>query len=126
MGRPHNGAVAEIRRSTRATYHRAIRTVYKNEKTLINENIAVAFLDKSDNRHFGQRLRSLDVKVGMLSINAIGNPEIANLFGTKCRNLYNSVISSESELEAIHDILRHESSYMSPSSSFLVTNIDMQ
>jgi hypothetical protein len=39
--------------------------------------------------------------------------------------LCNSVISSESELEAIYDKLRHESNYMSLSSSFLVTNIDI-
>jgi hypothetical protein len=62
MGRPHNGAVAEIRRSTRATYHRAIRTVYKNKKTLINENIALAFLDKSNSRDFWSEIKKLRCK----------------------------------------------------------------
>ena len=44
MGRPCEGYVAQIRRATRACYHRAIRSAVKQEKATIKHKIAESFL----------------------------------------------------------------------------------
>jgi hypothetical protein len=90
--------VAEIRRFTRATYHRTICTVYTTKKTQLMKILLLLTLTNAIKETLGQRLRSLDVKLGRSTL------QMANLCGTKCGNLCNSLISSESELEAIYMI----------------------
>jgi hypothetical protein len=58
MGRPHDGMVAQIRRTTRAKYHQAIRTAVREEKTLVKEKIAECMLNNRD-RDFWKEIKRI-------------------------------------------------------------------
>jgi len=51
-GRPHCGAVADIMRRTRATYHYAVRSVRKREQEIVNDRFATALLSHKDRQLF--------------------------------------------------------------------------
>jgi hypothetical protein len=58
MGRPHDGIVARIRRTTRASHHRAIRQVLERKNDLIKNKLAVSILN-NNSRDFGKKSGNL-------------------------------------------------------------------
>ena len=93
QNRPRNGIVAQIRRSTRLSYHREIRKVKKEEDTIRNlrlyENIKLNSSSSlwSEIKRMKGRVSSNPKKID----SANSNLSIARLFMEKFSKLYNSV-----------------------------------
>ena len=58
MGRPHDGSVAQIRRSSRAKYHQAIRAAVRDENTYIKGRIVRCMLNNRD-RDFWKEIKRI-------------------------------------------------------------------
>ena len=89
MGQPHEGNVAEIRRTTRANYHRAIRSLLKKEKDLVREKFAESLLHNR-NRDFWseiKKLRGRHVNTPNTIDNCHSQEDIADLFAVSYRQL---------------------------------------
>jgi hypothetical protein len=56
MGRPHEGIVARIRRSTRASYHRAIRQALKERNNIVKNKLADSIL-RNNSRDFWNEIK---------------------------------------------------------------------
>ena len=106
-GSPSTGVVASIRRRTRALYRRAIKNCIRKRDQTVATEMASALLVK-DNVSFWNIVRKTS-RVGNSipsSIDGIcGVDNIANTFADKYESLYNSAVSSDSELSQIHNDL---------------------
>ena len=92
-GRPNTGWVFEIRRSTRAQYHRTVKNLKKNDNANRCEHMADAIL-KNNNRDFWKEASKFKPKKKMMPEcidGKRGSGNIAQLFATKYDTLYNSV-----------------------------------
>ena len=58
MGRPHEGIVAHIRRSTRASYHRAIRQALKDGNNVVKNKLADSIL-RNNSRDFWKEIKEV-------------------------------------------------------------------
>ena len=56
---PHNGAVADCMRCTRASYHYAIRHVRKNAEQIVRDRIAHSLLIDSSRNYFWSEIRKI-------------------------------------------------------------------
>ena len=97
-GRPHEGLIANIRRSTRALYHKAIRDVCNNEKILKRQRMAEC-ITKYDtgSRNLWVELKKVKQNSNGIIANsldgALNYKEIANSLGNKYNTLYHSAIT---------------------------------
>ena len=102
-GKPHSGQLANLRRSTRAHYHRAVRKVKRNESIIRSEQMA-KFIHKNDMRNLFKEARRLKCSGSMVPASVdgtSGNENIANLFASKFQNVFNSVKSEDKELNKL-------------------------
>ena len=106
---PHEGSLADIRRSTRANYHRAIRTAKKNKEKLSATKLAEALInDKS--RNFWKEIRKIRCHKNNPPNNVdgvTGESEISNLFASKYKDLYNSVSYDSFDMCNLLDDVKH-------------------
>ncbi len=105
MGRPHDGIVAEIRRSSRAKYHQAIRTAMREESTLVRQKIAECMLNNRDRDFWKEikRIRGSYNNVPTTIDDCSDRDSIVNLFASSYKHLYSSVVSSDDEMNVIRD-----------------------
>ena len=107
-GSPQTGWVAQIRRSTRAVYHRAKRCVDNRRHTIVASKMASS-LASGDSR---------DLWVETKKINNAGRPSpstmdgvtgeisIADVFASNYEDLYNSVSYSQPEMGTLQEEIR--------------------
>ncbi len=102
-GKPRDGNVARIMRSTRSKYHLAVKELMKNENNLHKERMGEAI--SSDNRHslWDEVQRVLPSnKLSPTEIDGASEPlGIAEVFADKYDTLYQSVPTDEEELDGI-------------------------
>ena len=105
-GSPRNGLIANIRRTTRARYHLAIREVNRNAADIRPSKMAAAFL--SDNkRDFWAEVKKIrgSSKAMPCQIHDVcGNDNISQLFSDKYESVYNSASYDLSEMK---NLLHH-------------------
>jgi len=106
-GRPRNGIVADIMRTTRARYHAAIRQARRDEADIVNNRFASAI---SENRHrdFWREVKQLRCqRKGVCSVidGLTNSDDIAEHFACKYKELYTSVTYDACDMQAIRDEL---------------------
>jgi hypothetical protein len=93
-GRPHSGHLADMRRSTRLMYHKAVKNVKKNQDVLRNERMCENVLH-NNHRSFWQEVRKLrgnnSAKIPPVIDGISGDDAIAEVFAKKFQNVFNSV-----------------------------------
>jgi hypothetical protein len=102
-GCPKTGIIADIRRSTRARYHYAIRSIKKDKEKCISKKIAEA-LTEDNSRNFWDEINKIKRKSKQLPDlveGAQGTKEIGALFASKYDNLFNSVSYDKEELSEV-------------------------
>jgi hypothetical protein len=108
-GRPQNGIVADIRRRTRAQYHRMIRQVKRNEATIRSAKMAEAFHDtRNHRRDFWSEVKKVKGGSGATpaTVDGVhGADSIANTFCEKYADLFNSIQTTDEEMSCISDVL---------------------
>jgi len=128
MGRPHEGVVAQIRRSSRAKYHQAIRAAVREENTLVKRRIAECMLNNRD-RDFWKdikKIRGSHKNVPSTIDDCNDGNSIVNLFASSYKHLYSSVVSSIDEMKAIHDHIENDlRSNSSIDNAFVVSMSDV-
>ena len=104
-GRPHDGTVASIMRKTRAKYHHAIREVRRKETDIAILRFASALTENRSRDLWDEakHIRNSKNKVSSVVDDSCNADDVANLFSTKCQDLYTSVSYDESEIMAIRD-----------------------
>ena len=109
-GKPHTGVLADIMRQTRLKYHHAIRDIYRQSDLVRQERFAETMLN-NNNRDFWKevkKIRNRHIKLPNVVDNHSGDADIANCFGEKYKDLYNSVPYNESELEITKNELKSD------------------
>jgi len=103
-GSPREGTVANIRRTTRAQYHRAVRYIQRNAETIKANKMADALHEDRGRDFWKEVKKTLHSKSSAPTRvdSARGDAEICNLFATKAKELYNSVSYNEGNM---HDII---------------------
>ena len=100
-GRKLQGFIADIRRKTRARYHIAIRKVKKEQTRIRNVRMAEAIVNNND-RELWKKVKIMSSICDKLP-NAMDGctdiEDIANIFGKKYKNLYNSAVYQTEELQ---------------------------
>ena len=99
-GRPKTGAVADIMRRTRASYHYAVRRVKKNEQEIVRQRFAEAVLC-NNNRDLWSEVRRINGNraAPASTIDGQSSPDcISRIFTDKYKQLYNSVPYSTHEM----------------------------
>ena len=91
-GRPHHGHTAEMRRITRARYHRVRKMVMKDHDNIVKEKLAEAACNS--NRDLWSEVKKLNASKKTSPICVDGctdDGKIASIFNEKYETLYNSV-----------------------------------
>ncbi len=102
-GSPHAGIVADIRRRTRAKYHKILRQLQNNQKQIRSLKMAQTIL-QSDRRDFWsevKKLRGKGVNVTNVVDNSHGEENIVDVFAQKYKELYNSVPYNVEEMTSL-------------------------
>ncbi len=108
-GRPHNGAVADIMRRTRAKYHYSVRKLRREANECSRRKLAESVANDKSQRDLWQEIKKMKHKTRVTSgvIDDCHNDEdICNLFASKYETLYQSVPTDNDELEGIQNELR--------------------
>ena len=105
--RPNKGIVFEIRRKTRAKYHKIVKDLKKNDSIHRCEKMAEAILCNSTRDFWAEAKRFKPNKRGLPdTIDGIrGDKNIADYFGDKYKNLYNSVPCELEPMEHIRNMV---------------------
>ena len=106
-GRNHCGAVADIMRRTRATYHYAVRSVRKREQEIVNDRFATALLSHKDRDFWSEvkRIRAHKTCQSNMVDKQFTPDSIADYFAHKYEDLYSSVSYSVDDNKKISDEL---------------------
>jgi hypothetical protein len=102
-GRPRHGQLADIRRLSRARYHRAVRKLKQNEGLLRSQKMAENILN-NDSRNFfneAKKMRGGKGKIPCSVDNVTGNENISNVFANKFNTVFNCVNYSEMEMDSL-------------------------
>jgi hypothetical protein len=124
-GRPREGIVAQIRRSSRAIYHRAIRKLVKEENIITRAKTADGLIS-NDNRNFWSEIRKIKGRSRNIPnvIDKCNNPhDIAQLFFKSYQQLFSSVTSNDAEIELMRNMVNAKIKY--GVESFIVTAVDI-
>ena len=109
-GRPPTGVLAMIMRRARAKYHKAVSFCKSNIH--LNRNLRLAeSIENNLARDLWAELKKMDENRNTLpsSINGLADDsEIASIFGNKYKTLYNSVPTSQEELNKIRKDIQDE------------------
>jgi len=113
-GWPHIGVVADCMRRTRAAYHYAIRSIRKNQKAIVLENMAKCITDmakcitENRNRDFWHEIRKIKGSSKNVSSVVDGlteSSDIANLFADIYDDLYTCVPYDRSEMDSVVELI---------------------
>ena len=110
-GRPPSGQVAMIRRSTRTKYHRMVKLLHKNEKQNIYKRMAEA-LETNKSRDLWKEVQCIkrNTKCVPHTIDSVsGKYNIAELFASKYKDLFNSSCEDTTTLDDIELLIQDES-----------------
>ena len=127
IGRPHEGIVAQIRRSTRANYHRAIRSVIKEEADIVKNKLAQSLLSNSHRDYWSEikKFKRHNKNIPTVIDDARDPADIVNVFVSSYKTLFSAVSSPTEDLDNIRrdidDKLRNDSA----GGLFLVTFDDI-
>ena len=103
-GRPHEGLIVNIRRSSRALYHKVIRDVCNNKKILKRQRMAIC-ITKSESRNLWVELKKVKQSSNGIIANSLdgasNDKETANTLGNKYNTLYHSAIT---DLDTINNL----------------------
>ncbi len=105
--RPSVGYVADMRRISRATYHRAIRHLERSSSKIRMEKMAEALVSNSSRDMWSEvkRLKGRSSKLACSIDGASDDSGIANLFSEKYDALYNSVPYDQDEMLTIESTI---------------------
>lgn len=106
-GRPREGIIANIRRTTRCHYHRAIRQNRKESQEIINERLATSILNNRS-RDFWQEIKKIRGHGRSVPniVDNITNPEdIANVFANVYKSVFSSASTSHDQLNEIRCVI---------------------
>ena len=99
-GRPQTGIIADIRRRTRARYHGMLRRLTKNEGIMRKIKMAENFI-ASNRKEFWTEVKKMKGGTGNTPAcidGSHGDDSIAQVFGQKYEQLFNSVQYDEDEI----------------------------
>ena len=98
-GSPNRGVVYDIRKSTRATYHYAIRHAKKQTNVSQANKLADALLRKRSRDFWTEvkRIKGKSQQRPVMVDGVLSDAKISELFATKYRTLYNSVSYTNDE-----------------------------
>ena len=102
-GRPTDGWIASIRRSTRKKYHQAIKCIKREENRLRRERMA-QYISENNTRDLWCELRKLKPSSTVIASVIDGksnNDDIADLFRQKYESLFNSVLTLKADIHNI-------------------------
>lgn len=111
-GSPQTGWVAQIRRTTRAVYHRAKRDVDRRRRTIVATKMAhsLASGDARDLWTETKKINSAGKPTPSTMDGVTGDKPIADVFASSYEALYNSVSYDRNDMEALQaDILERVS-----------------
>ena len=106
-GKPMNGYVYTIMKRTRHQYHYAIRCAKRNNTKIIGTKL-VDNMSKSNSKDFWKELQKIDPASKSISNTvdqAVGPERITEKFLTKYEELFNSVPTSDSEVDKLQNVL---------------------
>ncbi len=109
-GKPREGIVSEIYRHTKRDYHYAVRYINRHENELRKQKMMECLMNNNQ-RDFWRESRKFHNCGKMTATcvdNADSNEEIADVFATKYRDLYNSVPSHTDEMDDIRNKLNSD------------------
>ena len=104
MGKPHQGDITEMRRITRARYHKVVTHIMREDDRIRTTKMAEA-ISENRNRDLWSDVRRIKGRNKFLpsSIDGVvGDEEIAQLFSDKYNHLYNSVSYDVDEMNVIN------------------------
>ena len=105
-GRPQCGRLADLRRTTRAQYHHAIRVVQRNQ--VQSQKMAESIL-KSDTRNLfseAKKMRGHSGKIPGKFDGIPGDQNIANAFADRFECVFSSVPSGDQSLEELNSYIK--------------------
>ena len=108
--RPQSGVISEIRRKTRADYHRNIKVVKRNSEKLRHIKMAED-IASNNSRNLWQeikRIKGCNKSLPMSIDGVFGDKNIADAFADKFEKIYNSVSYDSNELDSIKCSLESE------------------
>ncbi len=107
-GRPHQGETSRMRRVTRAQYHRVVNMVKRDNVKITMNKMAKALADSNTHDFFTEswKLKGRNINLSKTIDNASNDADIANLFGQKYDELYNSVSYNKSDLENLSECVK--------------------
>ena len=106
MGKPHQSDITEMRRITRARYHRAVRHIIREDDRIRTTKMAEA-ISENRNRDLWSEVRRIKGRNKFLpsSIDGVvGDEEIAQFFSDKYNHLYNSVSYDVEVIEGVQQL----------------------
>ena len=104
MGKPHQGDITEMRRITRARYHRAVRHIMIEGIRMCTTKMAEVISENRtrDLRWFGvHRIKGRNKFPPSRVDGVVGDDEIAQLFSYKYNHIYNCVSYDVDEMNSI-------------------------
>ena len=109
-GRPRNGFVSDIRRSSRAKYHYELKLLQRNDKLLRKKRMC-ELIQLNDNRDLWWEIKKLK-PTAMVSTSILdgfnNDADIANCLRSKYEKLYNSVPTADEEMKSIKRSLKND------------------
>ncbi len=117
-GKPQNGIIADIMRSTRKLYHKEVKSIQRQITNHRNEKMANAVASNTS-RKLWDEIRKMDKGAPMANIvdGKTDCDDIANVFATKYKTLYNSVGYHTRELNDVINVIEDNVSKLPPSDS---------
>ena len=106
-GRPHNGQIADVMRSTRAKYHYRLRWVKRHEDRIRNERIA-SDLVNGRTRDYWKEIKAIKGSSRCMPLsmdNEYDDAKIADIFAQKYEKLYNCINVDKNDLNTLLEVI---------------------
>ena len=124
-GKPLTGVIYDIRRSTRALYHKARKQAVKNKDIISSKNLVQSLKDESS-KDFWSKVKRCKVNVSNVA-NCVddcrGEKEICNIFKNKFKALYNSVSFDANDMQELKNEL--DTCIVNSNDNYTITSNDV-
>ena len=126
-GRPHNGQLAEMRRTSRLKYHRVIKNVKKQNLEIRMENMASAIAGKNHRQLWSEvrKIKGRDNFTSTCIDNVSEDKQICNIFSNKYKALYNSVPYDGCDMDKIKQKVDNQIKYSDVDTKLYITIDDV-